>query len=211
MKKILLTTTFLAIVILSFASYYYWSSVKPQTKAIREQVEWRYNSVIEKTESKDTVPSNWEIYTNSRLGFTFQYYSSWVKDSKDVEVVNLSGVITGIEINFTDTVLKTTLLISYRFAPKGTELYKDIVSQYRSSRVGKQIEVAGNIAFEVNTIISIDGRGNTLNSPLRLIVVDFLDKKQTGEIEVQFKTPLTCENNEVQKFNQLLSSFKFNN
>ena len=51
---------------------------------------------------------------------------------------------------------------------------------------GKQIEVAGNKAIEANTTIRADGKGHALNPTLRLIVVDFLDKKQTGEFQLQF-------------------------
>ena len=157
------------------------------------------------------LTKNPATYTNNRLGFTFQYPSTWFKNGKDAEVVNLSGTVTAVEINFTDTVSKTTFLIAYHLAPKGAELYQYAVSQYDSSRGDKQIEVAGNKAIESYTTIHIDGRGNTLNPSLRLIVVYFLDKKQTGEIELQFKTPVTNENSEVAKFNQLLSSFKFIN
>jgi hypothetical protein len=44
-----------------------------------------------------------------------------------------------------------------------------------------------------------------------VIVVDFLDKQKTGEIELQFKTPLTDDGLEVSKFDKLLTTFKFTN
>lgn len=158
---------------------------------------------------KNIDQSNWKTYTNNKLGFTFQHPSAWINKGKDIEVVNLSGTIKAIEINFTDTIFKTTLLVTYHLAPYGAELYRYAVSQYDSTRCGKQIEVAGNNAIETITTISIDGKGHTLNPPLRLIVIYFLDKKQTGEIELQFKTPLSNHDIEVSKFKQLLSTFKF--
>jgi hypothetical protein len=159
---------------------------------------------------KDTVTSNWKIYTNDSLGFTFQYPNTWYKNGQDAKVINRYGTIAAVEISFIDTVSKTSILIAYHFAPMGAELYKYAVSQYDSS-ISKEIKVAGNNAIVAITKLNIDGRGKALNLPLKLIIVDFLDKKQTGEIELQFKTPLTDEDSEIAKFNQLLSSFKFIN
>ena len=75
---------------------------------------------------------------------------------------------------------------------------------------GKQIQVAGNTAIEANMTYDVDGRGNPI-SPLRNVIVDLLDKKQTGKIELQFKTPANGGDDEVAKFNKLLSTFKFTN
>jgi hypothetical protein len=160
--------------------------------------------------NKDSVPSGWKIYNNDRLGITFQYPATWTEYGKDADIINLSGNVRATEIHFSDTVSKTTLLVAYHFAPAGADLYKYAVSQYDSLN-GKQIMVAGNKAVETFTMINADGKGNVLKSPLRSIVINFLDKQQSGDIELQFKTFVTNENIEIAKFNYLLSSLKFIN
>lgn len=166
------------------------------------------------TQQNSLVESGWKTYTNNQLGFTFQYPDSWIKEVKDAEVTSLKGMVTEIDLNFTDTLSHTTLFIAYHLAPNGAELYKYAVSQFESSqgwyaKGGKQIIVAGNKAIQADMTSTFDGRGNKLNPPLRSIIVDFPDMKQTGEIELQFKTPLSNEDNQVAMFNKLLSGFKF--
>jgi hypothetical protein len=169
------------------------------------------SSVLKKS---NIIPANRLNYTNKRLGFTFQYPATWVKNGGDAEVINLSGVKTETDISFTDTALKSSLLIAYHFAPEGAKLYDYVSNQYHASKGrfaigGTQIHIAGKIAFESSAILSLDGRGKKLNPPLRSVIVDFQDYEQTGTIEFQFKTPATNEEAEVNRFNQLLSGFKF--
>ena len=166
------------------------------------------------TTKKDTIPVNWKTYTNQRLGITFKYPFTWVNNGKDAEVVNLTGTITAIEINFIDTVSSTTLLITYHLPPNGAELYKFAVSQFNSAqglyaKDAKQIKVAGKKAIEAFQVTSVDGKEHLLNPPLRLILVDFLDKSQKGEFQLQFNTPLIDGDIEILNFKRLLSSFKF--
>lgn len=164
-------------------------------------------------QQNEPIPSNWKTYINNKLGFTFQYPSTWSKYGEDANVSDRFGTTMVIEINFIDTASHTTFSIEYHLAPRGAEIYRYAVSQYESSqglyaKDGKQIEVAGNKAIEAFTTITINGKGEAINPPLRLILVDFLDDKQTGEIRLQFKTPLPNDEIEVAKFKQLLSTFK---
>ena len=161
----------------------------------------------------DSIPSKWKSYTNNDLGFTFQYPETWSKNGEDTKVINLSGTITEIDINFTDTISKTTLLIAYHLAPSGVELYNYASSQYLSSQGryatgAKKMEVAGNNAIVASEIFILDGKGHKLNPPIRSIIVDLLDNKKSGTIELQFLTPVTNDDSEVTKFNQLLSTIK---
>ena len=171
----------------------------------------KINNVI-----KDTIPSNWKTYTNNQYGFTFRYPVTWSMYGKDANVIDRSGTIIAIKINFIDTISRTTLLIKYHLAPKGAELYQHVVSQYHStqglySNGVKQIVVAGQKAVKAISTVSIDGKEHVLNPPEELILVDLLDKQQTGEIQLQFRTPLTNDKIEVAKFERLLSTFNFTN
>jgi len=165
---------------------------------------------------RDTIPSNWKTYSNNMLPFTFQYPSNWTKNGKEANVIDLTGTLNEIDINFADTISQTYLSIEYHFAPKGAELYQYALSQYNSSQGlyangGKLIEVAGNKAIEAFIALSKDGKGHALNPPSRLIIIVFPDKQQTGEIKLQFETPLLDDDIEVVKFNRLLTTFKFTN
>jgi hypothetical protein len=172
------------------------------------------DSVIVHNSIKHTIPSDWKTYNSRKLGFTFQYPNTWSKYGEENNIVDRLGNIVAIEVNFIDSLTSSTLLVSYHLPPEGKELYQYAISQYKSSqgwyeKGGKLLEVAGNKAVEAYTKMSISGRGTALNPALRLILVDFLDRHQTGAIELQFKTPLPNDSIEVAKFEQLLSTFKF--
>jgi hypothetical protein len=166
-------------------------------------------------QNKTTEQSGWKTYTNKQYGFTFQHPESWVEDVKINEVINLNEEVTSISIVFKDTKTNSNFTIEYYFAPNGLELYQYAVSQYKSSqgwyvKDGKQIIVAGKEAIEANIISTINGKGQRLLKPLKTIVVEFLDKKQTGEIKIQFR--VNAENTiEIENFNKVLSTFEFIN
>jgi hypothetical protein len=196
------------------------SQNRPEDSVSQNNHETRLNdtSISQKpaaiASKNNNSPSQWQTYTNRRLGLTFQYPASWSKDGIDVDVINLSGASTEIDINFIDTLSKTNLLVAYHLPPDGAKLYDYVADQYRTSKGlfatgGKQIPVGGKNAFQSSTILSLDGKGRKLNPPLRSIIVDVQDYAKTGVIEFQFKTPSTNEQAEVTLFNQLLSGFKF--
>ena len=171
------------------------------------------DSVYESNVIKDRIPSDWKTYTNKQYGFTFQYPTTWSKYGEERNVGDRTGNIVAIEVNFIDSLTSTTLLVSYHLPPNGAELYHYAVSQYESSqgwyeKGGKLIEIDGKKAVEAFTEMRISGRGTALNPPLRLILVDLLDKQQKGAIQLQFKTPLPDDEIEVAKFERLLSTFK---
>lgn len=162
---------------------------------------------------KNITPTNLKTYTNTKLGFSFQYPPKWLMAGKEVEVANLKGSITSVEINFIDTLSPTTLLVACHLT-RGGELYQYAVSQFKLkqgwyAKDGKEIEVAGNKAIEANLISAIDGRGNKLTKPTKTVIVDLLNKKQSIEIQLQFKTPLSNEEAGVAEFNRILAGFKF--
>lgn len=183
-------------------------TISPQDLNVQDSVQ------VQKV-AKDTLSTNWKTY-NSTLGVTFQYPNTWSKYGEENNVVDRLGNIVAIEVNFIDSLTTTTLLVSHHLPPEGKELFRYAVSQYESSqgwyeKGGKLIEIAGNKAVEAFTIMSVSGRGTALNPPLRLILIDFLDKQQTGAIQLQFKTPLPDDNIEVAKFEKLLSTIEFTN
>lgn len=218
-KKILFAVLMLAVI--GASAYFIWQDKLKPKEAITSPeptIDSLQSTVVDTTvlaaQRKNISPLNYKTYSNTKLGFSFQYPAEWNKEAKDAEVVNLSGAVSSVEINFTDVNSQTTLVIACRLT-KGSELYQYAVSQFKAkqgwyAKDAKQIEVAGKQAIEANMLSSTDGKGNQLNTPMKLVVVDLLDKKQTGEIQLQFKTPVGNEEKEVAKFNQLLSSFKFN-
>jgi hypothetical protein len=209
---------FLIVIIISVAGFLIWQN--KATKILSDKSKnQNENKNLGKTDtsfknSPDTILPKWKIYTNEKFGFSFQYPSTWQQQGKEVEVVNLSGIVTTIGVYFRDTLFEATLSIEYRLPPNGVKLYQYALSQYNSSQGwyragGKKIKIDGNDAVEASLVSKTDGRGKSLNPPVRSIIIDFLDKKLTGEIQVQFKTPLPTEDIEVAKFKQLLSTFRF--
>jgi hypothetical protein len=192
------------------------SSIIPDTPNSISEKNMVQDSIKVLNAIKDSIPSNWNTYTDNALGVYFKYPDTWTKYGEENNVINRSGNIAAVEVNFIDSLSNTTLLISYHLSPNGAELYKYAVSQYESSqgwyeKDGKLIEIDGSKAVVAFTEMRVSGRGTALNPPLRLILIDFLDKQQTGAIQLQFKTPFPDEEAEVAKFRLLLSTFKFTN
>jgi hypothetical protein len=155
----------------------------------------------------------WKTYTNSQYGFTFQYPDTWSLNGPEGNSENLSGAIMVHSIYFINSADNTHITVDYHLAPNGVELYQYALSQYQSSQGnyvanGKEIQVAGNIALEASNIWTKNGKGNPM-PPTQSLVVDFLDKQQTGEFELQFTTPVAGDIQEVANFNQSLSTFQF--
>jgi hypothetical protein len=160
------------------------------------------------------IPVSWKTYSNTRLGFTFRYPATWYQNGKDADVINLSGVKTEVDISFTDSASKSSLFIAYHLAPEGAKFYNDISNQYHASQGrfasgSAQIQIAGKNAFQSATVVNRDGKGHELNPSLKLVIVDLPDYAQTGAVELQFKTPATNAETELNLFHQLLSGFKF--
>lgn len=161
-----------------------------------------------------TIPLNWEKYSNDNLGITFQYPNNWINSGEESFAIDRTGARVGIKIYFIDSVSNTSLLVDYHFAPNGAELYNYAESQHESSQGmystdSKVIMVAGNKAIEAVSKISTNGKGMAIIPPLRLIVINFLDKQQTGSYELQFRTPILDNEVEVAKFNQLITTINF--
>lgn len=163
------------------------------------------------TQTNSSTSSDVKTYTNSEYGFSFQYPVSWDQDGDPAKVIDLQGNVTNLEINFKDTKSNSNLLVAYHLPPKGNQIYQYALSNYDASQGNyqtgkKKISVAGVTALQADITLNRDGRGNTI-SPIRHIIVDFLDKDQTGSFDLQFSTGAPGDSH-VATFNQILSSFK---
>jgi hypothetical protein len=164
------------------------------------------------TESdSNNISANWNIYSNQEIGISFKYPKTWASETS-VSKSSTEGASVA-NVDFIDTTTQTTFSIVYHFS-NGRILYNDVISQYNSSTGwyksnAKEIELGGITAIEAQTTLTVDGKGNMLKQPLRLILIDFLDRKNVGEYKFQFETPLTSESNELLKLNTLLSTFHF--
>ncbi len=222
-KKIIVALLLLSIT--AVAGYFIWKESKSETAPPVAQIADTLQQAKAKANDdtngaaalnlpqQEQIASAQKTYSNNKLGFGFSYPVNWVQNGKEEEAVNLSGAVTTVMINFSDNASSTTFSVEYHLAPKGAELYRYAVSQFKAkegwyAKDAKQIEVAGNKAVEAFMRIENNGKGNVLNTPLQLIVIDFLDKAQTGEFQLQFKTPVT-NTIEIAKFNQLVEGFKF--
>lgn len=190
------------------------TSYIPQKSILEAKKDFFIITKKNETIEDDTIVVNWKKYTNIKLGFTFKYPSTWVHRFKDIEAVNLKGEISVIGITFSDTLTHTSVLIEYHLPPEGAKVYQYANSQFTSSQgwyatESRRIVVAGNNAIEGVSRISTDGKGTPVTPPLVLIIVDFLDKKKTGTIEIQFKTSLSGSEKERYNFRKVLSTFHF--
>lgn len=161
------------------------------------------------------VPSsNTKTYSNAKLGFSFRYPNTWSQDGAETEVWLPSGNgASGTDIHFMDAVSGASLLIQYRPAPSGAQIYGYNYSQYVSSQGwyatgGTSSTVGGKTAVRASMLAAVDGRGNALNPQIQTEIVDLLDSRQ-GSIELQFKTPAPGKAAEIAKFDRLLASFAF--
>lgn len=169
-----------------------------------------------KSLNKDTIPSDWKTYANNELGISFQIPPTWAKYGKESNAVNRNGAVMAIMVNFIDTVSKSVFYLEYHLAPYGVQLYKYDKAQIDSlNRENKeelnQVSVLGNGILESFSTMSSDIKGNIYNPSLKFAHVFFLDKQQTGEFDLHFRTLLPISNNEISKFNQVLSTIKFIN
>lgn len=169
---------------------------------------------IHKPEQKDSIPENWKTYSNDKLGISFQYPNSWTKQGKDAEVINLSGTVIKRGIYYTDSMSQTRVSIEYTIDSNAAKIYQYAVSEYITAQKStinknKKFLIDRNEAIEISKELSVNGKGRTLNPPLRIITVDFMDKNNKGEVQIQFQTPLSQESEEENIFKQFLSSFKF--
>lgn len=216
MKRVFFGACIIAVTGLSFAAYYSYGSIEHKAKTTPEQSMEKANNIYSQKENNDSFP-DFRTYTNEKYGFSFRYPTSWIKSDKEAEVKNLSGALTSIEIYFTDTIQKVTLLSSYHLAPAGAELFKYQTSQFETKQGwyanngASKIIVAGKTAIVAQDTISKNGKGYSINPALKSIIVDFLDDAHTGEFELQFKCPLVIAEKEKVKFNHLLSTFRFKN
>ena len=195
---------FLTLIVLVFAGY----NSRSGTPAL-------INNPAVTTHPKDSIPSTWKTYTNKNLGISFQYPGSWLQLGNESKSVNRSGGVMSISISFMDTITQSTLFIEYHLPPYGAELFKNSLAEFNSSRdqagatSRKTITVAGSKALETISTMTKDIKGNIYDPPLTIIQVVFLDKQQTGEFHLRFKTPIPNSGTESHRLNQLLSTIEF--
>ncbi|MBS1620116.1 MAG: hypothetical protein JST10_16610 [Bacteroidetes bacterium] len=171
------------------------------------------NQILTPSE-KNAAASNWKIYSNDKLGIRFHYPDTWLKQGKDAEVINLSGTIIKRGCYFSDSTNQTRFSLEYSLDSNAAKIFQYAKSQYNlpqnsSSNKNRIFLVDGSEAIEISKEFTVNGKGNKINPPLRIIIVDFMDKNKKGEIQIQFQTPVTKEFEEENNFQWLLSSFRF--
>lgn len=157
--------------------------------------------------------TNWKTYENEKYGFKFQYPDKWIQYGKSAEAKNLKGEITSFSIYFIDKKTASNFSVEYFLAPNGKQLYDYSYSQFQSSqgwyeKDSKQIDIAGTKAIVANLTSLVDGKGKQLKSPLKTIIVEFLNRKGTGEFKIQFQAPQESIS-QIECFEKLLSTFQF--
>lgn len=230
-----MTRYLFAILLMAFiivADGYYFSQAKSRVGFVarpigRESLELKNDNRYSAKSGKSIYASSdlnidtpgsrtWKTYSNDKYGFSFQYPTVWVKRGNDVPIGDRSGNTAGISINFIDTISNSTLSVDYHAFPYGLDFYNYVLSQFNSSlgwyaTERKQIKVGESEAIQAITEITVNGKGNPINPPLRIIVIDFLDKRNNGEIELQFRSTLPTAVVEVDRLKKLLSTFRFIN
>ncbi|HRK80596.1 MAG TPA: hypothetical protein PLZ12_04085 [Saprospiraceae bacterium] len=207
MKKIIFIAGIMATIVLFYATCYSWGSCMDIQDKTNEQVG---KNIREQKESKDSIPANWEKYTSDNIGITFFFPNTWTKYGTESNAINRNGEVMSIMSSMVDTINNSIFSLEYHFPPYGSELYKNAQSQFDTSHLTKQIiTVAGNKALKTFMVKYSDIKGNVYNPPLCVIQIVFLDKQVGGEYFLRFETPMTNEEVEIVKFNQVISTFKF--
>jgi hypothetical protein len=213
MKKINYFIVVGVIGIFILAGYFFG---KAQTSKIDSTLVETKTTTNEQTTSDNSIPANWKTYTSERIPVTFKYPDTWTKQGEESNTINRKGEVMSISLYFIDSTTQSFFSLAFHVAPYGAEVYKIAEDEYNSSkssnqRDAKQITVAGNNSYETFTTMSKDIKGNIYDPALKLIHIVFLDKQKTGGFNVNFRTPEPGSEKEIAKFNQLLSTFKFNN
>lgn len=159
-------------------------------------------------------PSYAKTYLNKKYGFSFQYPSAWQQMGKEVEAINRKGIITSVEVSFADTLTATNFSAIYYLPPTGAEIFKYQLGQFNASqgwyaKHKKQLNVAGQPAIYGMSTLSIDGKGNLLNTPLQMITVEFADNKTDGAFCLQLKKPVEKDSSNNPNVEQVINSFVF--
>ena len=154
--------------------------------------------------TKDKV--DWKTYTDSEYGYSFQLPSTWTIDKGESHRGE-----TGGSTYFKDSTFKTIFLIGCSLS-KVSETWNEV--SHFNALPTKWISVAGEEAIEIlPLLLTTNGKGFPLDTSeyAKEINIDFINKNHTREISLKFRTSINNYEEEVQKFNQLLSSFKFTN
>lgn len=225
-KKLIGILSVIAFIILGFFIWYKSSNPKitpstHTTDSIKNYSQGKDSnsssiSASKLSQQKDSIPENWKTYSDDKMGISFQHPGSWVKQGKDAEIMNLSGTIIKKGIYFSDSSNQTRVSIEYSLDSNAVKIYEYAESQFISSQKSalnnsRKFLVDGSEAIEISKEFKVNGKGKTLSPPMRILIVDFMDKNKKGEIQIQFQTPLSNEQEEENNFKKLLSSFKFIN
>lgn len=164
-------------------------------------------------EHDDIVSEKWRTYSNPKLPFTFNYPNYW-KVNIPLETIEESGEISNILVTFIDSVRTSTFTISYQINSNGKELFNSIKSQFETktgwySGNTRKFIIDGNTVFQVILIDSINGKGQKYYPPIKTTIIDFMDAQMNGEIQIQYKLPLTDLLVEESYFEQVVQSLKF--
>lgn len=152
------------------------------------------NQVVESQQSQTkAVVTTWKTYINKQLHISFQYPATW-SQHQAVNVINRTGLNVSTEVQFVDTIQEKRFQLIYHSAPAGENLYRYAIQQYNEGKGWyaenkREMQIAGKNALVATSIVTKNGKGNALSTPMKSVVVVFLDLQNAGEYELQFTVP----------------------
>ncbi len=213
MKKPIMTIGLITIISLIFTSFRHLKFQSSKTELNKYSLAF-FPTRNEESTSADSIPTL-KTFSENKLPFTFNFPKTWIIQDNLVEVVDRFNNLAVLRAYILDSLTGSSLTVEYHLPPNGVDDYEYLLSQFNAlqgwyANGAKQIKVAGKDALKANNLLTKNGKGYAINPPLRVIIVALLDNHQTGEIQLQFQTPSTDkEKEETEKFNRLLTSFKF--
>jgi hypothetical protein len=173
-----------------------------------------HNNLVVKSQQSQTkaVVTTWKTYINKQLHISFQYPATW-SQHQAVNVINRTGLNASTEVQFVDTIQEKRFQLIYHSAPAGENLYRYALQQYNETKGWyaenkREMIVAGRKALVATSTVTMNGKGNVLSTPLKSVVVVFLDQQDKGEFELQYTVPDDgrADDKELQ---HILSSIQF--
>lgn len=167
-------------------------------------------------EIKEVESVEWKTYTNDKYGFSFQYPATWILNGREYHPVGANGQIMSVMFMLVDTVTTSNFYLNYHLEPYGKQFFEYLLTDYNASAnmyaKGKyKTTIAGSDAIVAvdSFYVERSSEKDIIHIPVHFSVFDFLDKKGTGAVELQFKIPVSVYDKEIVKYNKILSSFAF--
>ncbi|RYZ24565.1 MAG: hypothetical protein EOO16_00230 [Chitinophagaceae bacterium] len=160
------------------------------------------------TTAPKSAPATPPLYKNKRLGLSFHYPGSWVKDASETEERNLNGEPATIGINFRDSATGATLRLEYYLQPSGHLIYDNALAAAAKKKALRR--TLDNVpSVETVCVLAENGKGERLPEQLELRIVDAPDQRTGKNLRITFQYPVTHRAGSVKQFEELLASFRF--